>query len=769
MSGINNFSRQGTSLDEPINSAVPLQSAAPFNPAGQNARLEALVSISRQVAEGVEERDIFQSIVDDAHKGLSADRVLLILPHTDERFLHVVAHCGFPPHEARLVSKYMLKLDDHPIVQGLFASEQLVSINDIQNRSDIPAILSWNYLVRSFAASPIKYGEKMIGLLAVVYRASPHQWTLEEKGWLTALADQAAVALTLRRTLQSQGRSIRVFDALHTASRRLQSSPDVATVVEATLQGVAQVVPSVGTSIHLLSDDETTATVVGIWGFTPETGPFDSQDAIGYTYSSTDSSLNRRTLLDHEAFYLYDFQQEPEKWSNAEMPTLRAWMSVPLIANNKCLGKITVDHDKPGAYGPEELAIVQTFAAHAAVAIERARLYAEATNRASQFVALARSARSLVTTLDLRSVIQAVVDNARLLTKGEACLMLFQPSTDSLDPCAFAWGGPWHVGAEKSRGASLEQSVCSMALREQRIIVIQDIATHPFAEYLTDLRIRSVIALPLSVGEEKLGVLEIAWPEPYQADAECVALCTAFADHAALAIHNAHQHDEMLKREEERTMLLRQLLTAQENERKLVALELHDGPLQSLGVGLINADALRKKLQTGHEITAGDVDDLRRYFAAVVEEIRGLMADLRPEVLDSYGLLAGLEAYVRRLRESIQFEIHILYDLRERQPSYIELLIYRLVQEALTNIRKHANATQANIIIHADKPTDSIVVEVKDNGVGFDPEMLPSRREGFGLGIKSMLERTESAGGTMQIESTRGQGTIVSFRIPIPT
>ncbi|MEO5953491.1 MAG: GAF domain-containing sensor histidine kinase, partial [Chloroflexia bacterium] len=330
-------------------------------------------------------------------------------------------------------------------------------------------------------------------------------------------------------------------------------------------------------------------------------------------------------------------------------------------------------------------------------------------------------------------------------------------------------GGPWHVGAENSRSASLEESVCSTALREQKIIVIQDLLAVPFAEALVDLKVRSVIALPLSVGDERLGVLEIAWTEPDQANSDCVSLCTAFADHAALAIHNARQRDEMLKREEERTMLLRQLLTAQENERKLVALELHDGPLQSLGVGLINADALRKKIQTGRTVTANDVDDLRRYFASVVEEIRGLMADLRPEVLDSYGLLAGLEAYARRLKETILFEIHILYDLRERQPTYIELLVYRLVQEALNNIRKHANASQANIIIHADKATDSLMVEIKDNGSGFDPDSLPSRREGFGLGIKSMLERAESAGGTMQITSTRGKGTVVTFRIPMPT
>jgi signal transduction histidine kinase len=314
----------------------------------------------------------------------------------------------------------------------------------------------------------------------------------------------------------------------------------------------------------------------------------------------------------------------------------------------------------------------------------------------------------------------------------------------------------------------LEEAICGTSLREQTIIVIQDLLQEPSVSSLQDLRVRSAVVLPLSVGEERLGVLKIAWQEPNRANEECVALCTAFADHAALAIHNARQHDEMVKREEERTMLLRQLLTAQENERKLIALELHDGPLQSLGVGLINADALRKKMETGLPVTSLDIDDLRRYFASVVDEIRGLMADLRPEVLDSYGLLAGLEAYCRRLRETIPFEISIRYDMRERLPTYVEVLIYRLVQEALNNVRKHANATQATIVIRVDKGNSSVTVEVKDDGKGFDPGTLPSRREGFGLGIKSMLERTQSAGGSMLIDSIPGQGTSVVFQIPLP-
>jgi signal transduction histidine kinase len=276
------------------------------------------------------------------------------------------------------------------------------------------------------------------------------------------------------------------------------------------------------------------------------------------------------------------------------------------------------------------------------------------------------------------------------------------------------------------------------------------------------------VMLPLSIGNERLGVLEIAWHEPNAVTQERFAISMAFADHASLAIHNAHHHSELLKRDGERTKLLNQLLTAQEDERKLVALELHDGPLQSLSVGLINADTLRKKAQAGKDITPEDIENIRLDFANVVGEIRGLMADLRPEVLDSYGLLAGLEAYIRRFKETTELEIGILYDLRERLPNYLEVLTYRLVQEALNNIRKHAQATHASVKIHLDRLSNTLTVQIRDDGVGFDPQGLSKIGEGFGLGFKSMNERVRSAGGTMHIESTPSKGTTVAFYIPLP-
>jgi two-component system sensor histidine kinase DegS len=269
------------------------------------------------------------------------------------------------------------------------------------------------------------------------------------------------------------------------------------------------------------------------------------------------------------------------------------------------------------------------------------------------------------------------------------------------------------------------------------------------------------------VGEQRLGVLELAWNEAGGATPDRLAISTAFADHAALAIHNARQHDELLRRESERTDLLRQVLTAQEVERKRVSLDLHDGPLQSLGVGLIHADTLRKRAESS-PIVSQDIDQLRRDFASVVDEVRGLIADLRPEVLDSYGLLPALEAHTRRINETTGLEIEITYTLEDRLPPYLEALVYRLVQEALTNVRKHARASRAALAIEADEEAGSVTVRVSDDGRGFDMGAQAQRVEGYGVGLRSMRERMEGAGGEMSVESAPGQGTTIKFVLPLP-
>ena len=143
------------------------------------------------------------------------------------------------------------------------------------------------------------------------------------------------------------------------------------------------------------------------------------------------------------------------------------------------------------------------------------------------------------------------------------------------------------------------------------------------------------------------------------------------------------------------------------------------------------------------------------------------MADLRPEVLDAYGLVPALELHVRRLREAGALAVELQSDLDGRLPSLIEVLVYRLVQEALSNVRKHAFASRVIISLRHDVEAKMLAVAVEDDGVGFVPRLQPPHPAGHGVGLGSMVERCEGAGGSMEIESTPGKGTRLTFRIPV--
>jgi signal transduction histidine kinase len=209
---------------------------------------------------------------------------------------------------------------------------------------------------------------------------------------------------------------------------------------------------------------------------------------------------------------------------------------------------------------------------------------------------------------------------------------------------------------------------------------------------------------------------------------------------------------------------LRAAIAASDAERSRWARELHDETLQALGaLRVLLASALRRADQGVYEEAMRQaIEDVERG----IENLRGIITDLRPSLLDDLGLLPAVEALLDRRRES---GLEIVSELDLPDPargeaglvSELETAIYRLVQEALTNIIKHAHASHVRISI--EQTDQEVVVEVQDDGAGFDME---ARTAGFG--IAGMRERVYLAGGALDVHSTPGEGTAVRARLPIP-
>jgi len=267
---------------------------------------------------------------------------------------------------------------------------------------------------------------------------------------------------------------------------------------------------------------------------------------------------------------------------------------------------------------------------------------------------------------------------------------------------------------------------------------------------------------------------------------EDVELLTALAHSATLALENARLH-------EERVAILRQQLAqvtaAQEEERQRIARELHDGVGPALASLNIRLRTARKLLEQDPQLAAGEIEELAELAQANIQDIRRLIHDLRPAALDELGLMPALREYVARYQEEHGLEVALTLPALpvpspalseaegvaegspvegpeddERLPAPLETALFRIVQEALANVAKHAQTRRVEVAITRDRR--EVTLCIADNGRGFDPQ---APRPGTHLGLWSMRERVEQLGGRFEVESVPGAGTTVRATIPLGT
>jgi two-component system sensor histidine kinase UhpB len=208
-----------------------------------------------------------------------------------------------------------------------------------------------------------------------------------------------------------------------------------------------------------------------------------------------------------------------------------------------------------------------------------------------------------------------------------------------------------------------------------------------------------------------------------------------------------------------------QVLAAQEDERKRIARELHDETAQSLTTLLIRLKIL-EKARTAAEMR-GQIDELRELTSATLEAVRKLAVELRPATLDDLGLVAALEGYTdtygAHMPVRVAFSADGFDDRDGRLPPQVELVLYRVVQEALTNVAKHADAREVRVQLR--RRPDEVIAAIADDGQGFNVEEMMRSRE-RGLGLFGMQERLALVGGQLVIDSAPGRGTRVHARVP---
>lgn len=332
-----------------------------------------------------------------------------------------------------------------------------------------------------------------------------------------------------------------------------------------------------------------------------------------------------------------------------------------------------------------------------------------------------------------------------------------------------SWVGLPQALAAREIATALRGCPCANAVHEKRAQVVAPLATHcPIHNARVDnsTRVAAHVTVPILSHGHVLGVLGVVSGEPDAFGAEEVRLLEALGQQLGVAVENARLWDDLRDKERARGQLLEKIITAQEEERKRIARELHDDTGQAITSLMVG---LRAASDVCEPDTRARLGELRGIAAQTLEAVKRLARELRPPLLDDLGLIAALERYVANYQA--QFGLRV--DLQatgfldnERLPAEIELTLYRVIQEALTNIVKHADARNVSIVL--ERKTHTLIAIVEDDGRGFNVrQVIESPQEESKLGLFGMRERVELVNGRLQLESAPGAGTSVFVEIPL--
>jgi signal transduction histidine kinase len=434
----------------------------------------------------------------------------------------------------------------------------------------------------------------------------------------------------------------------------------------------------------------------------------------------------------------------------ANHPPMKTFLGVPVLLRSVAYGNLYLTEKREGEFTQEDEDLIGLLASQAAVAIENARLYESATRWSRQLESLIEVGNALSGEIELPRVLQLVTDKVRELIGARAVFIALPSSGRLLIQAASGETAESFVGAELPTSAKSVR-----VLERRRSERVDSLIDDPEVdqEFTRRLGARTGLFVPLIVRGQPIGVVmahDREGTDPRFTD-EDLRLAETFAERAAVAAD--------LSTRVARDALAR-VVDAQELERKRLARELHDETGQSLTSMLLALRAI-EEAKTPDE-TREATDQLREQIVDTLHDVRRLAVELRPKALDDFGLVPALERLTTTFTEQTAIPVEFEAMLGDtRLAPAVETALYRIVQEALTNVIKHSRASGVSVLLRR-KP-DSVAAVIEDDGQGFD---VDETRDG-GLGLIGMRERIELIDGRLLVESSSSGGTSVVAEVPV--
>jgi nitrate/nitrite-specific signal transduction histidine kinase len=711
--------------------------------AARTNELAALNAIAAVVSQSSDLQEVLNAALDQTLEVMETEAGGIYLLGKDAQVLTLAVHRGFGP-------EFGAKIDRLRIGEGFSGrvaeSGQPLVAADVSTDPRLTRMVVREEGLRSLASVPLSSKGKVLGTLFTVTRGY-REFTEGDVRLLTSIGHQIGVAIETARLLEAERRGRQEATLLAEMAKLTSGTLDLDEVLRLTAEYGVDVFGVDCCCVFLHNEREGTLRPAVHAGF-------EHASVVSITdVEFTPSDMLRRTVFeDLQPLPVEDVPSNPHL-NPHDVLDLQSALVVPIEVGGHRLGIMQL-----GTHGPksrrftaEEGELALAMANQAAMAIESARLFDAEQRRAEQFRVINEVGRHITSILSVDDLLAQIVHLVKeTLGYYQVGIGLIEGDELVFRSAAGAfWDGRQFQAQRLKVG---QEGITGWVAQTGEPLLVPDVSQEPRYYRLSgDVRTKSELAVPLKTEEAVIGVLNCSSDQSNGFDESDLAVLESLANQAAVAIEKARLYERA------------QQVAALE-ERSRLARDLHDAVSQTLFSASLIAEALPVLWESDQREGQELLKELRQLNRGALAEMRALLMELRPTALAE----ADLGDLLRQLAEAAMgrtgMSVRVKVEGRCELPPEVHEAVYRIAQEALNNVVKHAHASEAEIWLsftalqRGEKGAGGQVeLQVRDDGRGFDPRQVPAER----LGLSIVRERAQAIGAELRIESAPGQGTVV--------
>jgi GAF domain-containing protein len=722
--------------------ALAIDNARLHEQAEQRRReIEALYQADEHIYRSLRLDEVLQALVDVATDLLQPDKVSVwILEQRTQRIV-VGASRGFSqatqaesplPEEADLLRGHL--------------GGGVVAIEDAQTDARLPAsVIAVNRReqIRASLTAPIRIGSDVIGAFGLSY-CQPRTFSEEQRRLLASLAQRAGLAIRNARLHEESEQQRQELAALYQADEALHRSLQLEAVLRALAREATEVLRAAKTLVMVWDRAHERLVVGAAHGF--------SAAIQGYSARPDEASINT-AALGASIVAIEDVRTDPRlsagQRAMAEQEGVLASLNGGIRIGGEVFGAFSVNFAEPHTPSPDEKRLLVALAGRAALAIQNARLHQESEGRRQELEALYHADEALHRSLRLDEVLQALVDLAAVILRSDSAGVWMLDASNRRMVARAARGMSSSYIQRLNELATLDEAPIVGEVLTNDLLVVPDLQADPrlsprMQALMAAEGFHSSLTAPIRLNDEFFGTFSVGFRQTRAFGQREQRLLVALGQRAGLAIQNAQLYEQA-----------QQAATLEERQR--LARELHDAVTQTLFSTALLAEVLPEVWEADPDEGRQRLAELRRLTRGALAEMRALLLELRPDALGALPLhdllrqVADATAGRTRLAAIVRME-----GTARPLPPAVQLALYRLAQEALNNVVKHAKARQATVTLRYTSD-GGVYLRLEDDGCGFDPSVIPAGHLGVGI----MRERADAIGARFELTSRPGVGTMV--------